>query len=402
MRVITKIHACIAATTIFILYFSYTRASPHIQDRINKVWKPTTALSSSLGSHRLVVFGDDWSDNGVYRFSPPPKSTTRNRDPDRGDMWTEALCKGLGCDSMDNFARSIPTNVDIATIGSVVDTDIFANVTEGKRNETLALFDFRTQVEQYMKFDLFKKRPSGEVAEDNSWTIYTVFFGIWDLLEYSVLDKADALHAMDRSVEELFHNLDILAEHAGEPISVVLPKVVDVTFLPRFQSRKNDSDAIFAHHQHQSVFLWTYWNTALSQAAAAWEGGDIYMPDLNKIIMDAVREKQLYSKQISDASGVGKQMPLFDEVEQPCLSLNGDSVLQAADVEKCADPARYLFWDEIHLSGPAHNLIADAVARMVQGDITINRGQTPAQGPSVDKKNNEKDGKFNLKFPPGY
>ncbi|KAF2796816.1 hypothetical protein K505DRAFT_155678 [Melanomma pulvis-pyrius CBS 109.77] len=402
MRVITRLHACFAAAIVLVLYFSYTRASSHLQDRIHHAWTPATTSSTSSGSHRLVVFGDDWSDNGEYRVSPPPKSTTRNRDPDRGDMWTEALCKELACDSLENFARSIPTNVGITTIGSVVDSDIFANVTAGTRNETLALFDFRTQVQQFIEFDK-TRQVSGD--GDDKWTIFTVFFGIWDLLEYSVLDKSDAMHAMDRSVEELFHNLNLLADYTGGSIRAVIPKVVDVTFLPRFQMRKNKSDVVFAHDQHQSVFLWTYWNTALSQAAAEWKGGDIYMPDLNSIVMDQVREQQLYSKQISDAAGIGKQIPLFDEVVQPCLSLkagNGDTDLQAAaaDVEKCFDPARHLFWDSMHLSGPAHELIGKATALLVTGNTTVNHGQA---GSAPDQKNDKKeDARFKLKFPPGY
>jgi hypothetical protein len=240
--------------------------------------------------------------------------------------------------------------VEIRTIGSVVDSEVFANVTAGLRNETLALFDFKTQVQQFIEFEKIEKTQTriGEVANDDKWTIFTILFGLWDLWEYSMLDKAEAVHAMDRSVEELFHNLNLLADHVGGPIRVVLPKIMDVTFLPRFQMRKTNLDDIFAQDQHQLVFLWTYWNTALSQRAAEWKGGDIYMPDLNSIVMDQVRAKQLYSKQISDAAGVGKQSPLFDEVEKPCLSSlktgDGIAVLQTADVEKCFDPAKHLFW----------------------------------------------------------
>jgi hypothetical protein len=107
--------------------------------------------------------------------------------------------------------------VEIKTIGSVVDSDIFANVTAGLRNETLALFDFKTQVQQFIEFEKIEKRQTGirEVAKDDKWIIFTVMFGLWDLWEYSMLDKADAVHAMDRSVEGLFQNLDLLADHAG-------------------------------------------------------------------------------------------------------------------------------------------------------------------------------------------
>jgi len=240
-------------------------------------------------------------------------------------------------------------NVDIDTIGSVVDMNIFANATVGKRNQTLALFDFRTQVQQFIEYDNEQPGPvaqKGKIDLEAKWTVFTVLFGIWDLLEYTSLEKEAAEHAVDRSVEELFHNLNDLASHVGMPIKVVIPKVVDVTFLPHFQNGKNGSD-VFANKQHESVFLWTYWNTLLSQAAAEWQGGDIYMPDMNAIVLDQVRQKQMYSSNTSDESGAGKQAPLFDEVEKPCLSLKaegGGSDMQAADVEKCSHPARHLFW----------------------------------------------------------
>jgi hypothetical protein len=80
-----------------------------MQERMHKVWTPSKE-KLSLGTHRLVVFGDDWSDNGEYRVSPPPKSTTRNRDPDRGTIWTEALCK-----EVNNRRR-------LAMIGTISDT----------------------------------------------------------------------------------------------------------------------------------------------------------------------------------------------------------------------------------------------------------------------------------------
>jgi hypothetical protein len=235
--------------------------------------------------------------------------------------------------------------VEIATIGSVVDSDVYAKATAGKRNETLALFDFGAQVQQFLDFEKQKRLMPSRVLKHDEWTIFTVFFGIWDLLEYSALDRADAVHAIDRSVEQMFHNLDFLAENIEGPPRIVLPQLVDLTYLPRFQMKKNESADTFAMEHHQKVFLWTYWNSAVSHAAATWSHGDIYVPDLNGIVMNLVRAKQLYAANVTDASGYGKQMPLFDEIERPCLSSkteNGD--LQTADVEKCFDPTRHLFW----------------------------------------------------------
>jgi hypothetical protein len=85
MRFVTRLHACVLAAILFIAYFSWFQPSVEFQTRLQKVWKDN--------SHRVVVFGDDWSDVGEYRMAPPPKSTIRDKDPDRGELWTETLCE---------------------------------------------------------------------------------------------------------------------------------------------------------------------------------------------------------------------------------------------------------------------------------------------------------------------
>lgn len=124
--------------------------------------------------------------------------------------------------------------------------------------------------------------------------------------------------------------------------------VVDVTILPRFQSTKYATQEHFAESQHLLVFLWRYWNTVLLQGATRWKNGEIFMPDPNALIVEQVRVGQLHAKQMSDATGLGKQAPLFEYVQQPCLSTKpegrGATNLQAATVEKCVDPAQHLFW----------------------------------------------------------
>lgn len=360
MRFFTRLQACVASAFVLVLYFSWLRPSPlRIQDNIQKVWKGT--------AHRVVVFGDDWSDTGKYRVAPPPKASIRDRDPSSGGMWVEALCttvislhseaqeekrtdtRQLDCDYIDNFARSVPANVEMSVVGSVIDTDVFANATREGRNTTLVLFDFQTQVQQFIAFEkeIGRQRIPERLRKVDEWTVFTVFFGIWDLLEYSTLEKETAIHAIDCSVEELMHNLDLLADHVDGPVKIIMPRLVDVTFLPRYSNRKNDSATMFAQNQHQAVFLWTYWNMVLSRALNEWGNGDLYMPDLHGMIVNQVRSKQLYSKQISDAAGWGKQMPLFDEVEQPCLAAkaNGSADdLDAPAMERCSDPTSHLFW----------------------------------------------------------
>lgn len=211
------------------------------------------------------------------------------------------------------------------------------------------MFDFKTQVQQFLEYEKQKHRIGvpERLRKVDEWTVFTVSFGLWDLLEYSTLEKEHALKAINNSIEGLFDSLDLLAEHVAAPMKVVAPKLVDVTFLPRFQSTRDINKDHFAEHQHQLVYLWTYWNTILSQTASQWKHGKVFMPNPNNLVLDQVRAKQLYSNQISDASGMGKQAPLFDYVEEPCLKSMVDysaGILQAAGVGKCFDASKHLFW----------------------------------------------------------
>jgi hypothetical protein len=232
-------------------------------------------------------------------------------------------------------------------VGSVVDSGVYEEANPRKSNEsTPTSFDFKTQVEQYLTYDKGIRRIAQRLRKVDEWTFFTVYFGLWDLLEYSTLDRESAMRAIDRSIEGLFHSLDVLADNVAFPPKVVVPKMIDITLLPWFQSKKSTTREEFAETQHQMIFLWTYWNNVLLRKATEWKKGAVYLPNPNDIITSQVRDKQLHSKQISDANGAGKQAPLFEYVEQPCLASTPGiaSDLQAAAVEKCSTPASHLFW----------------------------------------------------------
>jgi hypothetical protein len=202
-------------------------------------------------------------------------------------------------------------------------------------------------MEQYVAYDKGRRVIPQRLRKGDEWTFFTVFFGLWDLLEYSTLEKGVAMSAIDKGIEALFRNLDVLAEHAAYPPKIVIPKMIDASFLPQFQLlKKAMREADFAVTQHRMVFLWAYWNTVLLRTASQWKNGTIYMPGPNDLIMDEVRAKQLHSRQISDAAGVGKQAPLFENIEKPCLASQRGSAtdLEAANLQKCSAPAEHLFW----------------------------------------------------------
>lgn len=82
---------------LIILGFIYRRRPLMIAYNIYSAWRGPT--------YRIVVFGDDWSDTGSYRISPPPLLSNTVRDPDRGTTWTEVLCKeaSLNTDWVNNY-----------------------------------------------------------------------------------------------------------------------------------------------------------------------------------------------------------------------------------------------------------------------------------------------------------
>lgn len=228
----------------------------------------------------------------------------------------------------------------------MVDSSISAHVNTDSENETPpATFDFKSQVQQFIEFDQKRWRLPGRHSTGDEQTIFTVLFGTWDLLQYSAMDKDASQHAIECSVRELFHNLNLLADYVGNP-KIAVPNLLDVTFLPRYAGRKNGTTANFAQKQHQSVFLWTYWNTALSHEASKWDRGDLFVPNVHDIVMQEVRAKQMHSANVADSKGVGKQAPLFQEVVEPCLVQVTDAItgtLQAA-TQTCTDPSSHLFW----------------------------------------------------------
>jgi hypothetical protein len=215
------------------------------------------------------------------------------------------------------------------------------------KGDNSSLVDLKTQVEHFLKYEKDKYRIPQSLRPSDDWTVFAVFFGLWDLLEYSKLEVEFAMRAIDNSIAELFGQLDVLAAQSLTRIQVVIPQMIDITFLPRFKPRKDALDAQVAQIQHQRLFLQTYWNAVLFQGAVQWQRGRVFMPEPNAVVMEHVRVKQLHSEGILDAFGARERMLLFEDVEQPCVTMssNGNATnLQAAAVEKCSDPTAHLFW----------------------------------------------------------
>lgn len=349
MRFLSRLQACLGAAVVFILYFSFSNSS-YIDHHITTLW--------TKDSHRIVVFGNDWSDIGKYQSHPPPLSLRPARDPDRGDIWVETLCQELASANpvrnnttkpsqlhcnIENFARSRSTDSNVVSIGSIVDLQTLSRTTNGESDhDTLPSLDFKAQVQQFLDLNKGSRYFPGRQRLINANTIFTVYFGLWDIVEYAELKTDYAMLALQNSVMELFKELDKLAEDAAMPIKVVLPRMVDITFLPRFQSKQNDTQGQYAEEQHNLIYLWTFWNTVLVRLANQWDKGEIYMPDTNNLIMQQIKAGQLQIAGALDGSNYSTQEPLFGSVDRPCLVPTLENGVKT--FKKCAHPDQHLFW----------------------------------------------------------
>lgn len=82
---LTKVHVIAVLGIASILYLSWIYPTLHVKSHLAKTWTGT--------SRRIVVFGDSFSDTGVYLIDPPKEEEKPIRDPAAGQRWTEALCE---------------------------------------------------------------------------------------------------------------------------------------------------------------------------------------------------------------------------------------------------------------------------------------------------------------------
>lgn len=58
----------------------------------SKAFKAERHSSWNDAPRRLIVFGDSWSDNGLYPVDPPSQGQDLIRDEARGKAWTDWVC----------------------------------------------------------------------------------------------------------------------------------------------------------------------------------------------------------------------------------------------------------------------------------------------------------------------
>ncbi|KAL9103581.1 MAG: hypothetical protein Q9163_001383 [Psora crenata] len=327
-----------------------------------KAFPPTAVAGTQVpltwgdSPKRLIVFGDSWSDNGQYPVGTPTSDQTPPRDQAQGKPWTDWLCATISCKHHDNFARSVTRPWVLGDRGAVVDNSLLNSTIFETRllNHTDAVVgawtepvaDMRTQVEQWLLFEKQNMGKSRSQDIERKGTVFTIWFSLWDLWYYSGAEITAAQTAVSNTIDVLFKQLDIIAEHWPSRVKVILPKAVDLTFLPGWLLVRTGPQGGDSHadDQRRAIVLVEQWNRVLDRRASQWRKGEIYIYNTNAWLLDQVLGRQLFSQQLGDASGLGASPSPWENVRSGCVAGSHTNTETGDVVTRCPDPSKYLFW----------------------------------------------------------
>ena len=239
-------------------------------------------------------------------------------------------------DNLAQTAKSIRGNY----IGSVVDN---AELSSGCTLFGLyrsPVADFKHQVQKWVDNEsaaLLNSSEEGIRSRQNS-TIFVVSFGVWDIWDLVGQDYNKAMASVDRSIDVLMGQLDVLSEGWNtNDFKVILTLTPDVTFLPAFKStaKKNPNQ------QKDTVKIVQYWNDKLRAAAEQWKFGTIHLFDINEFMVGLIRDWQLIAEGVEDER-TGKEDTRWENVNEPCVTTRRQWVTTSE--QECENPEKYLFW----------------------------------------------------------
>lgn len=225
----------------------------------------------------------------------------------------------------------------------MVDDDIFGNAVSSL-NLTLipgSIPDLKVQVDQYFA----QREQIGGPETYAGQTIFTAFFGIWDIWTFVQLPEAEAHEAVTKSVESLFAQVDRLVRsyslRSSEKPLVIIPKVPDPTWFPRWFAERTRSSDKFGKLERQAVQLTEQWNDLLvAQADQRQSHAMTLLPDFDQWILDQFRAPERVANGFANMFASSSRS-VFTELRQPCVNYTASF---PNSMPICSDPTRHLFW----------------------------------------------------------
>ncbi|KKY21417.1 hypothetical protein UCRPC4_g03680 [Phaeomoniella chlamydospora] len=226
--------------------------------------------------------------------------------------------------------------------------------------------DLRAQMKEWKKHNDIAKEgvAKGESDAPSNRTIFVLDFGLWDIWQAVALDPENARYIVTTSVDMIFEALDVLDQIKGEdrPASdgtkAILPLVLDMTFLPGFAKDGETTKT--------TLELIQLWNGLLTERAKNWSKGDLFLYDTNAFLVEHIRARQIVSVDRLEEGRQDEIKAAFANVNGSCIgSLNG-TTHNDKHQEACDTPDDFLFWDEVHFTPKAHQLIAQEIKRDIE------------------------------------
>ncbi|KAL4803631.1 hypothetical protein BDV18DRAFT_162650 [Aspergillus unguis] len=345
MRLASKFHIICAFAGFSILLSALFLGSQHFYYRRVKVAdEPTVEFQAPTSpEHRLVVFGDTWSDNNAKELQG-------------GKVWTDWLCASFSCHH-ENFAQTAKS-LRGTYIGAVVDNEQLSGTFLSLYKSPLS--DFKDQVKQWVETETkaIEQLDEQTVHDRRNHTVIVVSFGVWDMWNMIEKSYSDATKSADHSVGVIMEQLDVLSQNWGnDDLKIILTLVPDVTFLPAFRPVGDQSVSQYK----ETVKLVSHWNQKLREAAVEWGKGTIYLFDTEAFVSDLIRDRQLFAAGLEESNGLGKNLdPGWDNVDDPCVESSQQWVV-TSESKRCENPEKFLFWNDMHLGPSAHRLMGTEV-----------------------------------------
>jgi phospholipase/lecithinase/hemolysin len=262
--------------------------------------------------NRVIAFGDSLSDNGnlfaasggTVPVSPPYFQGRLSNGP----VWVERLATAFG----------VPLN-DFAVAGARTDATNLSNTFPGVPPNTFP--GMQTQVNGFLAVN-------GGVADPNA--LYTVWGGANDYLNGGQLDPAVP-------VGNITAQLNALANAGARQFLV--PNLPNLGSVPGTNGTPLSAGLNLLTAGHNQALA-----VALNNFRQARPNVSVALLDVNTLFVQV----------IANGAAFG-----FDNVTQNYVSSQGQVQGLNPVVIGTGDPNRYLFWDEVHPTGAAHQQVAN-------------------------------------------
>jgi thermolabile hemolysin len=296
----------------------------------------TASQSSNFNRfNQVYIFGDSLSDPGnlfsITAGTAPSNPPYPQKRFSNGLVWSEYFTSKFGLNPMP-FTHPSPSGdgINFAVGGA----------TTGKTNVN---GDSLPSLQQQLNTFIASLQPTQQQA--NPEALYIVWAGANDYLGEQITNPAHPVTNLSQAIQSLYQ------VGARSILVLNLPQLGD-TPLAQKSEDTNPSQLNQLSNAHNTLL-----KTAVKQLSQS-------LPEIQLGLVDI---RELFKMVIADPGQFG-----FTNVTDGCI------------VVACSQPEQYLFWDQLHPTTTAHQVIAEAVFSSLQGQFQL--GMEPPTQSQLDHK----------------